>query len=67
MLHIITPSSDHQQNWGYEDGPWKGPGSPLLVAADFHSLRLRLEEWNIPSFHVARQENGCKKQCDFNK
>jgi hypothetical protein len=27
--------SDHQQNWGYEDGPWKGPGPLLLVAADF--------------------------------
>ena len=20
--------SDHQQSWGYEDGPWKGPGPP---------------------------------------
>jgi hypothetical protein len=27
--------SDYQQSWGYEDGPWKGPGPPLLVAADF--------------------------------
>ena len=27
--------SDHQQSWGYEDGLWKGPGPPLLVAADF--------------------------------
>ena len=27
--------SDHQQNWGYEDGPWKGPRPSLLVAADF--------------------------------
>jgi hypothetical protein len=27
--------SDHQRSWGYEDGPWKGPGPPLLVAADF--------------------------------
>jgi hypothetical protein len=27
--------SDHQQSWGYEDGPWKGPGPPLLGAADF--------------------------------
>ncbi len=27
--------SDHQQSWGYEDDPWKGPGPPLLVAADF--------------------------------
>jgi hypothetical protein len=27
--------SDHQQSWGYEDGPWKGPGPPLLVVADF--------------------------------
>jgi hypothetical protein len=26
--------SDHQQSWGYEDGPWKGPGPPLPVAAD---------------------------------
>jgi hypothetical protein len=30
--HLKT--SDHQQSWGYEDGPWKGPGPPLLVAAD---------------------------------
>jgi hypothetical protein len=21
-------------SWGYEDGPWKGPGPPLLAAAD---------------------------------
>jgi hypothetical protein len=27
--------SDHQQRWGYEDGTWKGPEPPLLVAADF--------------------------------
>jgi hypothetical protein len=27
--------SDHQQSWGYEDGPWKGPRPSLLVAADF--------------------------------
>jgi hypothetical protein len=27
--------SDHQQSWGYEDGPWKGSEPPLLVAADF--------------------------------
>jgi len=27
--------SDHQHSWGYEDGPWKGPGPPLLGAADF--------------------------------
>ena len=27
--------SDHQQSWGYEDGPWKGSRPPLLVAADF--------------------------------
>jgi hypothetical protein len=26
--------SDHQQSWGYEDGPLKRPGPPLLVAAD---------------------------------
>jgi hypothetical protein len=28
--------SDHQQSWGYEDDPWKGPEPPLLVAADFY-------------------------------
>jgi len=27
--------SGHQQNWGYEDGSWKGLGPALLVAADF--------------------------------
>ena len=32
--------SDHQQSWGYEDGPWKGPGPPLLVAADFFNFFL---------------------------
>ena len=31
----LAEIGDHQQNWGYEDGPWKGPGPPLLVAADF--------------------------------
>jgi len=31
----IGKISDHQQSWGYEDGPWKGPGPPPLVAADF--------------------------------
>jgi len=30
-----TGISDHHQGWGYEDGPWKGPEPPLLVAADF--------------------------------
>ena len=29
-------TSDHQQSWCY-DGPWKGPGPPLLVAADFYA------------------------------
>jgi len=30
-----TQISDHQQSWGYDDGPWKGPKPSLLVAADF--------------------------------
>ena len=30
-----TGISDHHRSWGYEDGPWKGPEPPLLVAADF--------------------------------
>jgi hypothetical protein len=29
------PISDHQQSWGYEDGPWKRPGPPLLVPLIF--------------------------------
>jgi len=35
MFHIRVKISDHQQSWGYEDGPWKRPGPSLLVAADF--------------------------------
>jgi hypothetical protein len=31
----VSAISDHQQSWGYEDGPLKGPGPSLLVAADF--------------------------------
>ena len=31
----IAKISDHQQTWGYEDGPWKEPRPSLLVAADF--------------------------------
>jgi hypothetical protein len=27
--------SDHQQSWGFEEGPWKGWKPPLLVVADF--------------------------------
>ena len=34
-LKGIRKISDHQQSWGYEDGPWKEPGPSLLVAADF--------------------------------
>jgi len=33
--------SDHQQSWGYEDGPWKGPGPPLLVVADLSTGNVR--------------------------
>jgi hypothetical protein len=32
---VLVNISDHLQSWGYEDGPWKGPEPPLLVAADF--------------------------------
>jgi hypothetical protein len=34
-LGVQFKNSDHQQSWGYVDGPWKGPGPPLLAAADF--------------------------------
>ena len=33
--------SDHQQSWGYEDSPWKGPGPPLLGAADCQGGTMR--------------------------
>ena len=33
-LLVISKISDHQQSWGYEDGPWKGLRPPLLVVAD---------------------------------
>jgi len=35
LKSIVLKISDHQRSWGYEDGPWKGPEPPLLVAADF--------------------------------
>jgi len=35
MLAIPIAISNHQQSWGHEDGPWKGPRPSLLVAADF--------------------------------
>ena len=35
MIGLQAEISDHQQSWGYEDGPWKGPGPPLLGGADF--------------------------------
>jgi hypothetical protein len=38
--------SDHQRSWGYEDGPWKGPGAPLLVGAVF------FKEYKDPSYRV---------------
>jgi hypothetical protein len=38
---IIPKISGHQQSWRYEDGPWKGPGPPLLVAADLSQFMSR--------------------------
>jgi hypothetical protein len=32
--------SDPQQSCGYGDGPWKRPGPPLLVAADYFNFFL---------------------------
>ena len=32
LLDTAHKISDHQQSWGYEDGPWKGPGPALLMA-----------------------------------
>jgi hypothetical protein len=34
-IKINSGKSATTSSWGYEDGPWKGPGPPLLVAADF--------------------------------
>jgi hypothetical protein len=30
MISAQLKISDPQQSRGYEDGPWKGPGPPLL-------------------------------------
>jgi hypothetical protein len=30
--------SDHHQSWGYEDGAWKEPEPPPLLAADLGKL-----------------------------
>jgi len=46
--------SGHQQNWGYEDGPWKRPGPSLLVAADF-ILFLQINPFMICSFKFAKK------------
>jgi len=35
---VYLKISDHQQSWGHEDGHWKGPGPPLLVAADLYQF-----------------------------
>jgi len=36
-LELLRISSDPQQGWGYEDGPWKGPGPSLPVTTDFQT------------------------------
>ena len=37
-----THMSDHQQSWGFEDGPWKGPEPPLLVAYELTNWTLSI-------------------------
>ena len=35
--YLVSPEFEKSattSSWGYEDGPWKGPGPPLLGAAD---------------------------------
>jgi hypothetical protein len=39
LLVAILQISDHQRSYRYEDGPWKGPEPPLLVAADLYFVR----------------------------
>ena len=50
----VAAISDHQQNWEYEDGPWKGPGPSLLVAADF-ILFLQINPFMICFFKFAKK------------
>jgi len=33
-VNSIFAKSATTSSWGYEDGPWQGPGPPLLGAAD---------------------------------
>jgi hypothetical protein len=42
-LLSLSKLSDRQQSWGYDDGPWKGPEPPLLVAADSFLLKVVIE------------------------
>ena len=35
VMMMMTENESATTIWGYEDGPWKGPGPPLLGAADF--------------------------------
>jgi hypothetical protein len=41
LVHLfLLPNSckSATTSWGYEDGPWKGPGPPLRVSADFNNV-----------------------------
>ena len=46
--------SDHQQSRGYEDGPWKGPGPPLLVAADLIIVQGDLRGRRMDNFYLVQ-------------
>jgi hypothetical protein len=38
MSFLREQISDHQQSWGYEEDPWKGPGHDLPVIADLYFI-----------------------------
>jgi len=58
MVYSFLEPESATTSWGYEDGPWKGPGPPLLVAADFYNCLVvtdsdAVSSERIPTLQVA--------------
>jgi len=55
---MSTEISDHQQSWGYEDGPWKGPEPALLVVADLVEALFTDPNWLLSHFSFPYSKPG---------
>ena len=51
LIFLDKRISDHQQSWRDEDGPWKRPRPPLLVAADLGDPEDRAGRAPAPNTH----------------